>query len=264
MAQHEDVSAPRRALLGPLAALAFLTTFPLPARFAPAWAASGTSLAWFPLVGLLLGSILAAGDHVLRLTFAPLVASALIVLGLLALTGGLHADGLADTCDAVCAPVTPERRLEIMRDPRIGAFGAIGLMAMILLKVTAVDAFPPPARFGALLLGPVLGRWALVLAVSLFPYGRVEGSGLPFKSAVRPLTLILATVVAGGCALLVGPWAVVLLALAGTVTLGFGWWLMRRLPGLTGDCYGATCEVIETVVWLAAPLAYGWARAFAS
>ncbi len=234
-------------------ALAFLTRFPAPAVDVRLDAA----VPWFPLVGLLLGGVLALADLALRqLQVAPLVTSALLVTLLLALTGALHADGLIDTCDAVFGHAAPERRLEIMRDPRTGAFGVVGLVCVVLLKVAGIEALPPATRFASLLLAPTLGRWAIVVLATVFPYGRASGLGLPLKKGATPIALGLASIApVAMCALAwpSGPWLGVL-ALA--VALLLGRWLMSLLPGLTGDCYGAGCEVVEMVVWLAAaPLA---------
>ncbi|HET6317047.1 MAG TPA: adenosylcobinamide-GDP ribazoletransferase [Chloroflexota bacterium] len=230
-------------------AVAFLTRFPTPAVDVRLDAA----VPWFPLVGLLLGGILALADIALRqLQVEPLVTSAVLVTLLLALTGALHADGLIDTCDAVFGHASPERRLEIMRDPRTGAFGVVGLVCVVLLKVASIEALPPATRSVSLILAPALGRWAIVVLACVFPYGRASGLGLPLKKGATRTALGLASIVPlGVCAVAwpSGPWLGVLaLALA----LLVGRWLMSLLPGLTGDCYGAVCEVVETAVWLAA------------
>ena len=108
-------------------------------------------MAWLPVVGFLLGAILALADLGLRwVQVSPLVASTGIVVLLLALSGALHADGLMDTCDAVFGHATPERRLEIMRDPHTGAFGVVGLVCVVALKIAAIGT-PPAAIAG---LGP--------------------------------------------------------------------------------------------------------------
>jgi adenosylcobinamide-GDP ribazoletransferase len=212
---------------------------------------------WFPSVGLLLGAILVLADIGLRrLPFQPLVESSLLVVLLLALTGGLHADGLMDTCDAAFAHATPERRLEIMRDPRVGSFGVVGLASILLLKVAAVEALPAGVRGPSLLLAPVLGRWAIVLLAAVFPSGRTSGLGAPVKAAATPRVVALASALPLVACLALGPMGVALAVLAGGSALLLGWWLCRLLPGLTGDCYGAACESVETVVLVAAgPLA---------
>jgi adenosylcobinamide-GDP ribazoletransferase len=216
---------------------------------------------WLPVVGLLLGGILGLADLGLRaLPFSPLVISVALVVLLLALTGALHADGLMDTCDAVFVHASPERRLEIMRDPRAGAFGVVGLVCVVALKIAAVDSLPLAIRPALLVLAPGLGRWAIVLLATVFPYGRAQGLGAPLKAGATPSALAVASLLPlAGCVLL-GPLGLVCGALAGLTAFALGSWLMRLLPGLTGDCYGAACEVVETVVWLSAgPLARVWA-----
>jgi adenosylcobinamide-GDP ribazoletransferase len=214
------------------------------------------TVVWLPVVGVLLGGVLAALNAVLQWLGAPsLLSATLLVVALLLLTGALHADGLADTCDAVFGHASPERRLEIMRDPRAGAFGVVGLVCVIVLKIAALDALPATIRPGLLVLAPGLGRWSIVLLATLFPYGRASGLGAPLKQAATPAALALASVVpVVGCVIL-GPVGGVAGVVAAVTAYGIGRWLLTLLPGLTGDCYGAVCEVVETVVWVSGGLA---------
>jgi adenosylcobinamide-GDP ribazoletransferase len=229
--------------------MAFLTRLPVPG----ADVRLEYAVVWLPVVGLLLGGILAAADLLLRaMVLSPLVISVSLVVLLLALTGALHADGLMDTCDAVFGHATPERRLEIMRDPRAGTFGVAGLLCVVLLKVASIEALPLAARAGSLVLAPTLGRWAIVLLAASFPYGRPTGLGAPLKAGATPRRFAVASLVAFLACLLVWPSGLLLGALAAVTALLLGRWLVSLLPGLTGDCYGAACEVVETVVWLAA------------
>jgi adenosylcobinamide-GDP ribazoletransferase len=238
---------------GFLGAVQFLTRIPVP------WGNYRLegAVPWLPVVGLLLGGILALVDNGLRrLEVSPLVASSLTVVLLLVLSGALHADGLADTCDAVFGHASPERRLEIMRDPHVGVFGVVGLVSVIVLKSAAVEALPTSVRPLLLVLAPGLGRWAIVLVATIFPYGRQTGLGAPLKAAATPMLLLLASIPPFVGCVVAGPVGLVSGALAAVIALALAAWLMRLLPGLTGDCYGAVCEVVETVVWLsAAPLA---------
>jgi len=207
---------------------------------------------WFPAVGLLLGGVLALADLGLKSAgVQPLVESSLLVVLLLALTGGLHADGLMDTCDAAFAHASPERRLEIMRDPRVGSFGVIGFASILILKVAALDALSLN-RPQVLLLAPVLGRWAIVLLAAAFPPGRTTGLGAPVKAAASPKLLAVASALPLALTASMGLTGLWLLSAAGVTALLIGWWLCRLLPGLTGDCYGAACECVETSVLLLA------------
>lgn len=236
---------------GFLAAVQFLTRVPVP---------NGTyslssAVVWLPLVGALLGALLALLDAGLNWLGAPsLLSATLLVVLLLALTGALHADGLMDTCDAVFSHASAERRLEIMRDPRAGAFGVVGLVCVVALKIASLEALPTSIRPGLLLLAPTLGRWAIVLLATLFPYGRASGLGAPLKAAATPTTLALASVLPVVGCLLIGPMGVLVGLIAAAVAYGLGRWLVSLLPGLTGDCYGAASELTETIVWVCGAL----------
>ena len=175
-------------------ALGFLTTLPVRATpYAPD--GLGKAAAWFPLVGLLLGLLLAALHAAALWLFGPLPAAVLLVAVWAGLTGGLHLDGLADCCDGLLAPVNRERRLEIMRDPRVGSFGVIGLVLALLAKTAAVYALssaPPvglwagagawPGLLPALLLAPPLARWWILVAARQ-PAARAGGRGSRFAAA---------------------------------------------------------------------------------
>jgi adenosylcobinamide-GDP ribazoletransferase len=236
---------------GLLAAVQFLTRLPVPAGDFNL----EDSIVWLPVVGLVLGAVLAAADVGLGWLRAPsLLTSVLLVVLLLALTGALHADGLMDTCDAVFGHASPERRLEIMRDPRAGAFGVVGLVCVVLLKVAAIDGLTSGWRAGLLWLAPGLGRWAIVLLATVFPYGRVAGLGAPLKRAATRRALAIASLAPLVACVLIGPAGVLGGAVAALAALGLGRWLMRLLPGLTGDCYGAACETVEMLVWVSGAL----------
>jgi adenosylcobinamide-GDP ribazoletransferase len=238
-----------RPLGGFLAALQFLTRIPVPGGNY----LLDDAVVWLPIVGLLLGGILASADLGLRwLGVSSLMDSTVLVVLLLALTGALHADGLMDTLDAVLSHATPERRLEIMRDPRAGAFGVVGLVCVVALKIAALDGL---SLSPLIWLGPGLGRWAIVLLATVYPYGRTEGLGAPLKAAATPRTLVIASIVPLLACVVAGPMGIVCGALAALCSLAFGRWLLRLLPGLTGDSYGAACELVETVVWLGGALA---------
>src|SRR5207247_11078385 len=172
------------------------------------------------------------------------------------LTGALHADGLMDTCDAVFCHASPERRLEIMRDPRAGAFGVVGLVCIVALKIAAVDALPLGLRPYLLILAPTLGRWCIVLLARVFPYGRAVGLGSPLKAAATLSTVAIASVVPLVACIVSGPVGIACGALGVVVALALGRWVMRLLPGRRRDCYRAVCEVAgETVREPADPLA---------
>ena len=226
-------------------AATFLTTLPAPAFVVPA---GGLGLAgrWFPLVGAVIWLLLWLVQSVAERFFAPPLVGALVVLVWVVLTGGLHLDGLADCCDGLLATTSRERRLEILRDPRVGSFGAVGLILTLLLKTLAAGLATPLA----LLIAPVWARWMLLWAARQ-PQARTEGMGAHFAAGVTPEVIVVASVLPvlllffGGGRGLVGA----ALAVAATVTLVR--LARQRLGGVTGDVYGLVVEVCEVVVLLA-------------
>ena len=231
-------------------ALSFLTTLRTPA--VPFVAGGlGRSAKWFPLVGLILGLIL-AGTHWLLRWVLPESVTAVLIIALWAwLTGGLHLDGLADCGDGLLVAASRERRLEILKDSRLGAFGAILLVLFLLAKVTAVAALASPGI--ALLLAPALARWLLLVAARQ-PSARPGGMGDTFAASLTPQILAIAAivpvllVVAGGWR---GGPTVPALLLALVATFAILRLARKRLGGVTGDVFGLVVEMSELVVLLA-------------
>ena len=246
-------------------AIAFLTILPVGPRNRAEDLASART--WFPLVGLLLGSLLAGADLLLQKAmpllsadpappdhqFPPLLAAALLTAALVLLTRALHLDGFMDTCDALLGGFERQRRLEILRDPHVGAFGVVGLVSLLLLKLTALAALPQASRHSVLLLFPCLSRWGVLLAMELFPYIRREGLGTAFFGnrgrwpLIGGLCLGLSAAIGLG-----GATGLLLLAWASAVSWAIGYWAARALGGLTGDIYGAVNEAAEASVLVAA------------
>lgn len=245
----EPVTTSPSVWQAPFFALQFLTVVPPIVRRAPHPDDLGRSEAFFPLVGLLLGGVLALADTLLAAQVAPLVRDVLLVALLAAMTGALHLDGVIDTFDGLFTGATPERRLEIMRDPRAGSYGVVAVVLLLALKLAALASLPPTLRLPALILAPCLGRWGIVLATGAFAYARPQGMGRDFKESIRwrhvltagAIALVAAASIAGAVGVLV--WTVVGIA----VLLG-GNWVSGRLGGLSGDIYGAICETSETAV----------------
>ena len=208
----------------------------------------GRAMAWYPLVGLLLGGCLAGAWWLLG-SAGELLRGALVVTLWAVLTGGLHLDGWADCCDGLLATCSRERRLEILRDPRLGAFGATGLGLLLLIKVAAVASLSGPS---ALAMAPVAARWVLVLAARRWRSARPGGMGDAFRAGLgrRELALAGATMVA--VAWLLGGQILVITALITAALLGN--FAASRLGGLTGDVYGAIVEASETAALVVAAL----------
>ncbi len=231
-----------------IAAVTFLTVL------RPPWQPSAEALrgapSFFPLVGALLGIALALVDQALRLALPVPVVSAVLLLLLFGATGGLHLDGLADTCDAFFATgVTPERRLEIMRDSHVGAYAIAGVALVLLAQYASLAALSPTMRGVVLLLTTTLSRWTMAMAIALFPYARTEGLGAAFRTGPSVWRILWPTAFVFVVALLVaGPAGPMILAAVGLTAWATARALLGRLPGLTGDTYGAIHEVAQTAV----------------
>jgi adenosylcobinamide-GDP ribazoletransferase len=248
-----------RALLAQVAtALRFLTIVPVRGGTVPV----GASALFFPLVGLGLGAVLVALDAALAAAPAP-VRNVLLVAALAVLTGGLHLDGLADAADSLLAR-DRARALAIMRDAATGAFGAVALVLVLLLKIRSLDALAPPVRAHALLFAPMLARWAIVaLAFGSRP-ARLEGLGFAMVRSITFRELAGASVLALGVTL---AWTealglLVILAL-GLLVIGCRLLVHRALGGVTGDVLGAAGELGEAVALAIFALAAGGGRAAA-
>jgi adenosylcobinamide-GDP ribazoletransferase len=227
-------------------ALRFLTILSVPGLPPAREGAIGHALPLFPLAGAVIGALLVALGWLAGLLWGDLARAALLVVGWGVLTAGLHLDGLADTFDAVMSWRPRERKLEIMKDSRIGTMGALALVAVLGLKLAWL-AQAGPRWLPAVLLAPALGRWAAIYGIFRFPPAREGGLGRDFQAQARGPALLTATLSAAALALLGGPRGLLALALVWGVSHLLGRWWTRDLGGLTGDTYGALCEIAEAV-----------------
>ena len=244
-----------RYLFAPLlVALSFLTLLPVGVTN-PTDAEISRSRGWYPFVGLLYGLLLLGMALLWALALGlPLFVPALAAMLLVTLAVGnrfLHLDGLMDFCDAMWGGHTVERRLEIMRDSRVGSFAVAGCVSVLLVKFSAlVSLLMISPGLEALLLFPVVSRWAMTLLLTVFPYGRQHGIGSAFFAGRRPwlATGFALLTVAAAAWFWMGPVGIVVLVLVSLASLLLGWWAQRRLGGgLTGDCYGAANEIMEAM-----------------
>jgi adenosylcobinamide-GDP ribazoletransferase len=209
----------------------------------------GRSIGYFPVVGIIIGLILAGLYWLLRLVLPSAVVSGLLLVCLVVLTGGLHLDGFVDTCDGIAGHKTPEARWQVMRDSRAGAFGIVGVCCLLIVKYVSLNSVPDSLMMATLVLMPVVSRWAMVYAVFAYPYARPSGLGKVFKQAASRRRLAIATLVAlavaipwfrlAGLVIMLGVWIIVVAMAA---------YLKRKFSGLTGDTYGAINEVAEVGV----------------
>jgi adenosylcobinamide-GDP ribazoletransferase len=236
----------------------FLTAIPL-SRYHhdPASRELAQSMGWYPLVGLILGGALAVSDLLLAQIFSDSVVNGLLIVLLVVLTRGLHQDGLADTLDGLAGGHSPDERLAIMRDGRIGAIGATGLILALGLRYEGLMELPDGARLPLLLCMPAVGRWAMVIGSGSALYARA-GGGLaqPFLQHLSIFQVLCATLLLGASLLwAMGPvGALGSLVLLTVVVRSLTAFACRFLGGITGDTLGATNEIAEILFLLMAPV----------
>ena len=209
----------------------------------------GRSTRFFPLVGLVLGICYALAAWLLlyALGIRSLTVALLLILPLL-LTGGLHADGFMDTADGVFSGRERARKLEIMKDSRVGAFGVVSFVMLMFVQFALLSDMAWPLLVPALFVMPIIGRLAMVLAVACFPYAREDGMGKTFADMADRSTVVIAALTT---AVLVLPWGVLATAalVLGTLfALFFCRMMTNILGGVTGDVYGAATVLTETLV----------------
>jgi len=235
-----------------LGAITFYTCIPIPMS----WGLDFERIArWAPVVGLFIGVLLAMLDALLQHWGMPhLTRSGIIVVSWVALTGGLHLDGVMDTADGLGVQ-DPQRRLEVMADSVTGAFGAMAAIALILLKMAALTDIETH-RWLALITVAGWGRWGQVVAISIYPYLKPTGKGAFHQQGIRvPIdSLWGAFLLLGVCGLPLivnrGSLALAIISAGGgcAIALLTGFWFYRQLGGHTGDTYGAVVEWTEALL----------------
>jgi len=238
-----------------LGALQFLTRLRLSCRV-DTTGIFPQSIPYFPLVGLLLGLILAGAWQVLSFLFPAPARAALLLALAVYLSGGLHLDGFIDSIDGLFSGRERERMLAIMKDSHVGAHGVTATVILLLLKYSLLLSLPASNLWllklplsPIVLLMPVLSRWAMVAALTCYPYARKEGLATLFGAGQGRRALIAATMITGLLSwLAMGAVGLLLLFLTGLVAIGWSNWVNRLLGGLTGDTYGALAEITEVFV----------------
>lgn len=233
-------------------AVIFYTVIPVPLK----WTGEFQRIArWIPLVGLFIGGLLGLTDWVLQLVKVPILTrSTLIIAVEVGITGGLHLDGAIDTADGL-AVRDPDRRLEVMRDSVTGAFGAIAVAIILLLKTAALSEITH-YRWLILMLAASWARWGQLMAIALYPYLRKEGKGALHKenfSFLADITLGFFLVGVGtSLYICLEPqqwWnAILVTIICSAIALIVGYWFYRQFQGHTGDTYGAVVEWSEALI----------------
>jgi adenosylcobinamide-GDP ribazoletransferase len=236
-----------------LTAVQYFTRIRVPAWVGHAQEQLAGAVRYFPAIGLIVGASGAAtlwlAAQVLPAPLPAILATVVTVL----MTGAIHEDGLADTCDGLGGGATRERALEIMKDPRIGAFGAIGLMLTLLLKIAALSLLPVWTALAALLAAHAFSRFCAVL----FSFaGRYVGSAEQSRAApvvrqVKSGDVVIAALFGLPALVLCGRAAIVAVIVALALLALLFRWCVQRIGGYTGDTLGAAQQITETGFYVA-------------
>ncbi|HVN30077.1 MAG TPA: adenosylcobinamide-GDP ribazoletransferase, partial [Candidatus Binataceae bacterium] len=209
------------------------------------------SMAWFPAVGGVIGIMVAFGDLYFQDILGPTLCSAIAVLALAVITGAVHLDGLTDTADALGAGRDRARALEILRDSRIGVFGAIALFFALALKIFALANLGGYERLFTIAFAPMLARWALVGVSYKMDYLRSQGAGSSMLGRLDNRNLAVAGTLTI-LPLIPVHWRKLVIAYVLTVIVTFALrsFYRRWIGGVTGDLIGACGEIVEVLVML--------------
>jgi adenosylcobinamide-GDP ribazoletransferase len=228
-----------------LIALQFLTVLPFNIKGKIEEKDFGGSLVYFPIVGFLIGLFLVSAAYMSA--FLPsLVRSVLILVAWVIITGGMHLDGFADTCDGFYGRRSKEEILKIMRDSRIGTMGAAGVTILLLFKFAMLSSIQPENLWTALIITAVFSRWSQVLACTTSEYARDDGKARYFIEYAKGVGMFM-----GALFTLILSWflmqakGVILFALLSITVFLFIQYAERKIGGMTGDTIGATNEVAE-------------------
>jgi adenosylcobinamide-GDP ribazoletransferase len=232
---------------GFVAALQFLTLFPWPRRTDRSVDEVGQAALFFPLIGFVLGVILALVNALLQPFAGSGLSSVALVTILALLTRGFHLDGLADTFDGLGAGGDRERVLSIMDDSRTGVFGLLAVVLVIFFKIHAIESMGHD-RWRSLLIAPALGRWAMVLLAHRSKAAK-EGLGSILIGHMQTNHFLSATAITLILSAAAGQTAgIIMMAWVALLTTASKYYLHRRLGGVTGDTCGAVGELSETSV----------------
>jgi adenosylcobinamide-GDP ribazoletransferase len=239
-------------------ALGFLTIYPL--RASDTWTPEtlGSSMVYYPLVGLFIGIALWILYVLLGTLFPTPVASVLLLAGLVVMTGGLHLDGLADTIDGLSGGYSRQETLHIFKDSHVGTMAVVSVVLVLLMKFASLRVLPDEAMLPALVLMATLSRSSMVQLACFSPYARANGGlGEPFVRGITQEHFLTSMLLTGGVALLFGGIrGVMIWALVSLATRGYQTYFRKRLGGITGDILGATNEINEALVLIFATMVY--------
>jgi adenosylcobinamide-GDP ribazoletransferase len=237
-------------------ALQFMTRLPVPRTESTSQPDLGKAAAFFPLVGVIVG-LIAALVFITLSRVLPLPAAILGAMIVAAfLTNGLHEDGFADVFDGFGGGWSKERTLEIMRDSRIGVYGVLALIFLVLTKLQLLSALAPAQIWRWLIVGHVAGRWAPLALGAWLPPASDQGLGRLVAKRSGAVQIVIGTITVILALMITLPWQAASIAFLVTalVTLFSGLYFRHRLQGITGDCMGAAVQFTEVALYLTAIL----------
>jgi|SRR5580698_594299 adenosylcobinamide-GDP ribazoletransferase len=240
-----------RTLQDVATAFQFLTRLPL-GRLAYDPDALSRSAKFFPLVGLVIGVLGAVLYQWLVPNLPAMVAALLVVIFFVLATGGLHEDGLADVADAFGGGWNREQILTILKDSRIGSFGTLAIVFSVALRLLLLPNLPMGHFTAYVISGQVLCRWTALPLGYVLPGARESsGQGARIAKQISGVSLAIGTLIAAavvGYTLRGAMWGPMLSVSIVTAASGLYYW--RRIGGITGDCFGATNQLAEIMVYL--------------
>lgn len=232
-------------------ALSFLTVVPVGLSQEVSAQDFGKSIKYFPVVGLIIGLVLAALNSVISERLPELAVDMALVVMIIVITRSLHLDGLADTFDGLLGGRDKDHMLAIMKDSRVGSFGVVAIVATLGLKLLLLASVPANLKLETLVLFPVLGRWTACYAMVTQPYARSDGLGSSFVEEAGWRELFWSSIMAFAIAIVVlKTMAVLVVAAALVFTILYVKMVKNKIGGMTGDTLGALIELTEVAVLL--------------
>ena len=224
---------------GFILALQFLTRLPTP-RVEADGDAFARSMRWFPAVGLVIGTLVAAAAWA-AMHVDPWTGALAALVVWVAVTGALHLDGLSDLADASgAAHKDRERLLAVLADPHVGSFGVVAIVIQLIAKLVLLHALVEHQMLVALILVPFAARIGPLAWTRWLP-SLHDGLASRFRLAVRPVDIAIWAVL-----LIASAWFAPPILIAPILIAGWGWWLRHRIGGISGDGHGAGIELVET------------------
>ena len=251
----------REALKCPLIALEFLTILRIARPRVYDNSSFARSISCYPIIGLGIGLLLWASASLLDRIIDPEINSAILLIILTLLSGGLHLDGLADTADGLASQGNKADKLGIMSIGNTGPAGVVTLVLTLLLHwvvLAEILQLGGSLSRSALIVTPMLGRWSVIPMVGLFPPARLSGLGNSIQQALLTIPMMIGTLVALITSIFIlGPIGILFIFVSGITSISIAWFASKQLEGITGDVLGAGIELSQMTVLLAFLIASG-------